>query len=174
MADWASIVAATGALGSFLAALFVFRSQKNRDQAAEVSRLHQMWWGEEMHEPRITTFRHVQEWEENGRNVTPIVKSYRESTSEFESEKLSIARVAFFFADLNAMIDEKLVNEKLAFRVFGDAQFFWFSHFLLAIANEHEIKGNTKKDDSNRVIRWVVEVRSLDERFKRIADTRRS
>lgn len=67
------------------------------------------------------------------------------------------------------MIDEKLISESLAFRMFGDAQFFWFSHFLLCIANEIELKGRTQRDTSNRIVRWVIEVRKLNDRFQKLA-----
>lgn len=170
MADWTNIVSAIGAAGSFLGALAIYSNQKQQNQSSEVARLHQMWWSEEMNAHRVAAFKCVTEWEANDKKVTPVIKSYRESSDNYSSEKKSIARVAFFFADLNAMIDEKLINEKLAFRIFGDAQFFWFSHFLLSIANEIELKGRTQRDASNRVVRWVNEVRNLDVRFSKLAE----
>ena len=169
MTDWISVIAASGALGSFLAALFIYWSQKRQNQSTEVARLHQMWWSNEIKGHRELAFKCVQEWNDNGKTVTPLIKSYRDNTTDYAEEKNSIAIVAFFFADLNAMLDEGLVNEKLAFRIFGDAQFFWFSSFLLSIGNELEIKGSTTRDNENRVVRWVTEIRELDKRFNQVA-----
>ncbi|MDW1665778.1 hypothetical protein R7F06_22590 [Vibrio sp. Vb2656] len=169
MADWTNIVSAIGAAGSFLGALAIYSNQRKQNQSSEVARLHQMWWSEEMHTHRSTAFKCITEWEANDKKITPIIKSYRDGTNSYSMEKKSIARVAFFFADLNAMIDQGIINEKLAFRIFGDAQFFWFSHFLSSIANEIELKGRTQRDNSNRVVRWVIEVRELDKRFSKIA-----
>lgn len=169
MLDWINIFSASGAFGSFLAALFIFWSQKTQNQSTEVARLHQMWWSDELKGHREVAFNCVQEWNDNGKNSTPLIKSFRDRSADFVEEKRSIARVAFFFADLNAMIDEGLVNRRLAFRIFGDAQFFWFSNFLLCIGNELEVKGITKQDSEKRVVRWVTEVRELDKRFNKIA-----
>jgi hypothetical protein len=169
-ADWIALVAALAAFGSFLAALGVYRSQKRMSQAAETARLHQMWWGDEFREIRTTVFSFVDEWEKNEKRITSIIKSYKETTSDFEQERRAVARVAFFFADLNAMIDAKLVDENFAYRIFGDAQFFWFSEFLLAIANEIELRRRSTAADDRRVVRWVKEVRELDQRFRRMSN----
>jgi len=169
-ADWIALVAALAAFGSFLAALGVYCSQKRMSQAAETARLHQMWWSDEFREIRTTVFSFVDEWEKNEKRITSIIKSYKETTSDFEQERRAVARIAFFFADLNAMIDAKLVDEDFAYRIFGDAQFFWFSEFLLAIANEIELRRRSTAADDRRVVRWVKEVRELDQRFRRMSN----
>ena len=127
-----------------------------------------MWWGDEFREIRGKVFSFVDQWENNEKRMTPIIKSYKETTSDFAQERRAIARIAFFFADLNAMIDAQLVDENFAYRLFGDAQFFWFSEFLLAIANEIEFRSTAA--DARRVVRWVKEVRELDQRFRRMSN----
>jgi hypothetical protein len=63
----------------------------------------------------------VDEWEKNEKRITPIIKTYKETPTDFEQERRAVARVAFFFADLNAMIDAKLIDEDFAYRILGDA-----------------------------------------------------
>jgi hypothetical protein len=108
----------------------------------------------------------VEEWEANRGEPTPIILSYRNQDSAFSGERVEIGRIAFFFADLNAMLDERLVDEKLAFRLFAEAQFDWFGPFLLAIANEIEARETSRASSSTtKIIRWVEEVRALHNRF---------
>jgi hypothetical protein len=162
------LISAIVALGSFLGAMSVYRSQRHMARAAEIARLHQMWWGDEFRETRNTVFGFVDEWEKNRKSVTPVIRSYQQQSAVFEPERRTIGRVAFFFADLNAMIDAGVVDEKFAYRIFGEAQFSWFSEFLLAVANEIEVRRASESPDSRRAVRWVKEVRELDRRFRRI------
>lgn len=96
MADWTNIVSAIAAAGSFLGALAIYRNQRLQNQSSEVARLHQMWWSEEMHSHRAAAFKCVTDWEANDKKITPVIKSYREGSDEYSTEKKSIARVAFF------------------------------------------------------------------------------
>lgn len=95
-ADRIALVAALAAFGSFLAALAVYRSQKRMSQAAETARLHQMWWSDEFREIRTTVVSFVDEWEKSEKRMTSIIKSYKETTSDFARERRAVARVASF------------------------------------------------------------------------------
>ena len=145
--------------------------KRRNSQTAEVGRLHELWWGEQFNDARGDVYAFVKEWEDNNRTITPIIESYRKQLPALESERRTVGRIAFFFADLNAMIDEGLVSERFAYRIFGEAQFFWFSAFLLAIANEIEIR--QRADATGKTVRWVEEVRALERRFRNVQRRRR-
>ena len=157
----ASVLFSAASLG---ATVVVYMAQRRATQAAEVARLHHLWWAEELEKARSLVFPLVEEWEGSGGTITPIIRSYHDHSQEYEGERRAIARIAFFFADLNAMIDKHLISSSFAFRIFGDSQFSWFSPFLLAVATEIE---SGSKPQSGRKVRWVGEVRALEQRFRR-------
>ncbi len=165
---WIALCSAAVAVTSFTCSIYIYFAQRRNSQTAEVGRLHELWWSEQFKDARRDVYAFVEEWEGNGRSITPIIESYREQLPALESERRTIGRIAFFFADLNAMIDEGLVSERFAYRIFGEAQFFWFSGFLLAIANEIEIRQRANADATGKTVRWVEEVRALERRFRNV------
>ena len=160
----AAVASGIGALGAFFAAFVLFWMQKRRDQAYQVVRLHDLWWSEKYRDARALTFKYVAEFEAAGGTITPIIKSYREGSGDLNEDKKQIALICFFFADLNALIDERIISERVSFRFFGSAHYFWFSSFLLAVANEIELHRQKEIFDK---IRWIPEVRELDARFSK-------
>lgn len=156
------------ALASLIGTVVMYAVQRRSSRIAEITRLHELWWGTELDGARKKIFPFIEEWNGGGGTITPIIRSYRGRSSEFEVERRMIGRIAFFFADLNAMIDAGLVHEGFAYRVFGEAQFFWFSPFLLAVANEVEPAHRAGSTSTGSVVRWIPEVRGLEQRFRRL------
>ena len=171
--NWEFAFAGGSAAGAILAALFscvIYRLQTRKSQSAEIMRLHELWWSDRYREPRAVVYALVKEFDANDQRHTPILRSYKCGDNEFIEEKRNVALIAFFFADLNAMIDEGLIRVSLAYRLFGAAQFSWFSDFLLAVGNEVELRITNEQitNDQKPEVRWISEVRDLETRFKRL------
>lgn len=139
-------------------------SSRRSEQVAEVLRFHERWWGPDFLPLRESVFEYMHKWEVQGSEM-PLIASYK-SRSGCEDERRNVGRLAYFFADLEAVIDEGLASERFAYRLFGESQFFWFSPFLLAVA-EAALEGARDDFDEQRW-RWIPGVKALNCRFERI------
>jgi len=162
-----ALVSAIVAICAVFVSIILFFLQRRREKTNAILSLHQLWWGERYDNARSMTFEFVEEFRKCDFKTTDLIKSYKLDDGKYRKEKRQVGLIAFFFADVNALIDLGLVSERAALRFFGPGQFAWFSKFLLAIANE--IEANRKLDDGQE-IRWICEVRALDRRFKKFTN----
>ena len=162
--DLVSIAGVVVALSSFFLAGLAFMTNQKMSKASEVMRLHELWWGSEYKTYREAVNGYVEDFNDNGQADTPLIMSYGSRNDEYKEEKRMIAFIAFFFADMNVMIDERIISKKLAFRIFGEAQFFWFRDFFLAVATRIDELHRSSPED--KVVRWTGDVRALNEKFQ--------
>ena len=100
-----SIISAIIATKSLLLNLLTLKFRRDLEKSAAIARLHEIWWSDEMKRTREEAINFVRDWENAGKNETPIIESYR-TNHGYERERLLIGRIAYFFSDLNAFIDE--------------------------------------------------------------------
>ena len=128
-----SIVSAAVAVISLLFNFITLKLRRDLEKRAEIARLHEMWWSEELKAAREEVIGFVLEWEKADKKETPILRSYR-TNEGYDRERKTIGRIAYFFSDLNAFIDEGLASERFAYRLFAQSQFYYFSEFLISAA----------------------------------------
>lgn len=162
-----SVISAAVAVISLLFNFLTLKFRRDLEKSAEIARLHQIWWSEEMRLTREEVIKFVNDWEKSDRQETPIIRSYR-TNEGYEAERHLIGRIAYFFSDLNAFIDEGLASESFAFRLFARSQFYYFSEFLLAVSSVLEERLRLEVSSLPRKPRWISEVRALDQKFQRI------
>jgi hypothetical protein len=175
LSDGIALCALVFSVASVAVTVFVYRAQTRASRAAGAMTLHHAWWSGELEQARSTVWPLVEEWDAGGGRPTAVICSYlAPSGSEaavYARERRAIARIAFFFADLNAMLDVGLVEPRFAYRLFGRAQFEWWAEFLLAIADVRD--ASSSSIPSARQVRWMQDVRALNDRFLKMrADER--
>ncbi|MEM9291309.1 MAG: hypothetical protein AAGD01_06495 [Acidobacteriota bacterium] len=162
-----AIVSAVVAILSFGFNAALYRARRRLESVSEVIRLHERWWSPEIKELRERVIKYVRGWETEEDHSLMILASYTDSNPRFESQRYEIGVLAYFFADLNAAIEEGVANERFAYRLFGKAQFFWFAPFLKVAAQHIEARPSTA-GHRGQSVRWVSEVRALERRFRTI------
>lgn len=162
-----SIVSAVIAAISLSINLLTLKFRRDLEKSAEIARLHEIWWSDEMKKIREEAIEFVRDWEEADKKESPIIASYR-TNEGYERERFLIGRIAYFFSDLNAFIDEGLASERFAYRLFAQSQFYYFSEFLLAASYVLEERVGTDSSSLPRRPRWISEIRELNQKFKRV------
>ena len=150
-----ALISAVVALLSLLVTWLVFRAQASTVRASEAIRLHEIWWSAELDQARRTAWQVIADWEAGGELSQEVLRSYRShgrgEATGYVDERVAISRIAFFFADLNAMLDAKLVPADLVSRLFGHAQFAWYQPFLMAVGSEVQSPaGSDRRSDGYR------------------------
>lgn len=123
------------AISAVVASWIIYRSQRSSDRRRVVAQLHADWWSESMAAMRTTVWTEAERWRVE-RDKSPAIRHYAHRAGVWPSggqENRAHARVLFFFADLEALIASKVADEHLAMRLFGVAQYGWFSDYFDAI-----------------------------------------
>ena len=163
MAFWVTLIASM-ITGGLAGALVRYVLDKRREQIAYTMKLHEQWWSEEFQRMRRAVFELVSDFSAAG---GPGEKSL-EFLAQFQHEGRfehpagpAFVRIVFFFSDLNACLDKKVVDKRLAYRLFGESQYFWFEPLIDAVRDK--VKRNPQ-------VRWAWEINSLSSKFTKIKE----
>lgn len=150
----------SGAFGGAATRLFL----DNRENKATVFALHEKWWGKEFAEHRDKIYRIIKNESLKSDFFSGINRIFKDDEIDHESWH-SFTRIAFFFSDLNAYIDSKLISEKLCLRMFGNSQYSWFRPFIKEVRNK--LVGN------NPDIRWIKETIAFEAKLDKFLAKKR-
>lgn len=146
----AETVSGLAVLVSLIAAgvtLGIFRAQQKAERRRYVAQLHLFYWSEDFKGLREQVYRCRDRWLSD-RTACPLIAYLRDGRRDksLEEDWARVARLLFFFADLDRFIDNKIVERDLALEMFGQAQYGWFKDFfadLRAVVEEaHGIREN--------------------------------
>lgn len=165
LANILSTIAIILSLVSIVVTWWIAQNQGNIERRRNTLNLHERFSGDEFDKIRWVVYDVVEDWRHGGQRGSAMVE-YFHNPDNVPSQQLptgaqEVIQLLYFFADLNTYIDAQLVDEKLAARLFAESQYFWFADFIEVLRNV------TLQRQSNRWIRWVVETKALEEKFRR-------
>jgi hypothetical protein len=147
--------------GGLAGAVVRYVLDARRERIEYTLRLHEEWWKPEFHQMRQAVFELVEDLQSvgGGERSTEFLRQVEQGALLKHPAGPAFARIVFFFADLNACLDKRVVDRRLAYRMFGESQFFWFEPLIIAVR---------EKVKDNQRVRWAWEVNSLSAKFSRI------
>jgi hypothetical protein len=170
-ADIIAIAAALIALAALISSYLIFRQQRRVERQSYVASLHATWWSEDLDTKRHIVWQELEKWRELG-NESPAIKHHAKSSGGWGisfPERRAHARVLFFFADLNRLIAHGLIDQDIAFEMFGVAQYDWFRDYFAALRQAIiDREPNTMKRP-----RWVGETEEFENRLDAWKERRR-
>ncbi len=156
-----------GGLGSVILTNYL----NNRKSKLEyVMELHKTWWNSDFQKARRNVY-------EVAKDITfKSSKDYTDETNYFlkcaSENKLNtyktgrqFIKIVFFFADLNACLDQGIVDKKLAYRLFGASQYEHFRPLIKRTREEIEKCYSSNLSPVDISIRWIKETKELDTIF---------
>lgn len=166
-----AVFAAVIALAALANSYLVYRRQRAIDRQRYTADLHESWWSDDFDTKRHIVWQELEKWEKC-RDQSPAIRYYSNAEGGWpieSPERKAHARVLFFFSDLNTLLDINLIDEEMAFRMFGIVQYDHFRDYFCAIRNAVK----QRQPITEKLPRWVEET----EHFQRRLDawkTRRS
>lgn len=163
IANAIATVAALIALVALITALATARAQRRTERQRYVAQLHETWWSDGLDTKRQIVWRERENWLAAGKD-SPAIRHYARQGGGWpvdSDENQAHARVLFFFADLNALLRHNLIDEDIAFEMFGVAQYDWFRDYFTAI--RAAISGRDPKPE--RESRFVAEMEEFERRL---------
>ena len=138
---------------------YVFDVRKSRYEYA--MKLHREWWSKEFSQMRHKVYNIVKDLDSinPGPDAKVFLDHAKKGTLLKHPEGHAFVQIVFFFSDINACLEKKLINAAFTYRLFGASQYFWFQPLISAV---RECLPN-KTDD----IRWKWETEKLEEKFER-------
>ena len=148
--------------GGLTAAIVRHRLDVRRSRYEYVIKLHREWWSPEFSQMRSKVYKIVEDL-----NTIGSGNEAKNFLSHVQKGKLlqhpagpAFAQIVFFFADMNACLEKKLLNADFTYRLFGRSQYSWFQPLIIAVRN--------CQPNAPKAIRWRWETEELEEKFERI------
>jgi hypothetical protein len=158
-----AVIATVIALASLLSSYVLFRYQRAVERRRYVAQLHETWWSEDLDTKRHIVWQELEKWQKLGPD-SPALRYYAKQGETWPidaPERRAHARVLFFFSDLNRLIAHRLIEEDIAFEMFGVAQYEWFREYIGAI--REAVKN--REPDPHKTPRWVAETEEFEQRL---------
>ena len=162
MSLWELIIAIiSGGIGG---AVVRYILEVRRTKYEYVIKLHREWWSPEFSQMRSEVYKIVKSFNSsNSRTEADIFLHHvEEGTLLQHPSGHSFVQIAFFFADINACLEKKLIDAGFTYRLFGASQYFWFQPLISAVRKRLP----NQTDD----IRWKWETEKLEEKFRRFRE----
>lgn len=156
--DIIATLAAAISLASLAGAFLIARAQAGTSRLRHTAELHQQWWSPELEAQRRKVWELVEEHRSEGMNCRGIRFYQGDKEAITEDHKDSLARVLFFFSDLNQLIELRIVDKEATIHMFGMAQYEWFRPFI------QDARSSLKERLSSDSLqpRWVEETEALE------------
>ncbi|MEO1632805.1 MAG: hypothetical protein AAFU38_18705 [Bacteroidota bacterium] len=129
------------------------RRSSRRDEhkrSMEAARLHQLFWSAPLDGDRQVVSSLLDD------DIEPLLESYTRNTSEWVRERRAVARIGYFFSDIDSLIEHDVVDSHLARKLLHDAHFLYFDRLFVPIAQR-----------AGSEVGWIDGVRSLRRRWIR-------
>ena len=133
-----------------------------RSRYEYVIKLHREWWSPEFSQMRSKVYKIVEDFDPTnpGMEAVNFLGHVQKGTILQHPAGPAFAQIVFFFADINACLEKKLLNADFAYRLFGESQYFWFQPLIKAVRD--------CLPNGTKVRRWKWETEELEEKFERI------
>ena len=147
--------------GGFAGAIVRYILDVRRSKYEYVMKLHREWWSEEFSQMRSKVYKIVKDFKgvDPGTEAKDFLSHVEKGTLLEHPAGHAFVQIVFFFADINACLEKKLLNASFTYRLFGASQYFWFQPLISAVR-----EGLPNQTDD---IRWVWETKELEEKFER-------
>lgn len=158
-----AFIAVLVALLALVASYFIFRQQQKIERGRYAAQLHEAWWSDDLDAKRHVVWVELEKWEKLG-SESPAIQYYSGGGGLWpvdSVERKAHARVLFFFSDLNRLIEHGLIEENIAFEMFGVAQYEWFRPYFVAI--RETVKARQPAPDKRP--RFVAETEAFEKRL---------
>ena len=156
------ILIITGGLGGAVARYLL---DVRRARYEYVIKLHRRWCSAEFRQIRSEVYKIVEDFnsiDSSTKEANTFLSYVENGTLLQHPSGHSFVQIVFFFADINACLEKKLLDAGFTYRLFGASQYFWFQPLISAV-REH-LPNQT--DD----IRWKWETEKLEEKFRRFRE----
>lgn len=160
MTFWETFFIATfsgGAAGAVIRYLLDTKKQ----QYENTLKLHETWWNSDFSKYRDEIFEIIKDLEgpEEARKLSSeFLRCVADGNATSHPAWNSFKRIVVFFADLNVWIEKGLIDRALAYRMFGEAQYYWFKPLI------DEVRPHV----GQRIgVRWMKDVSKLEEKFRK-------
>ena len=155
------IVFFSGGLGG---AIMRYILDVRRAKYEYVIKLHREWWSPEFCQMRSKVYKIVEDFNTrhsgSGTEANFFLSHIEKGNLLQHPAGRAFSQIMFFFADLNACLEMKLIDAKLTYRLFGKAQYSFFQPLIVAV---RKCRPNETRD-----IRWRWETKQLEEKFESI------
>lgn len=158
VATCAAVISLTAIATSYL----MFRYQRHIERRRFVADLHRTWMSADFDAKRHVVWRELEKWVEL-QQYSPAIKHFAKAANHWPMdsiERMAHAAVFFFFADLNTLLRHRLIDEDLAFEMFGPAQYEHFREYIAAI----RVVIKERQPDASKWPRWLSETEDFDRR----------
>ena len=152
------IVIISGGLGG---AVVRYTLEVRRAKYEYVIRLHREWWSAEFSEMRSEVYKIVEDFNsiDSGTEAKIFLSHVEKGTLLQHPSGRAFVQIAFFFADISACLEKKLLDAAFTYRLFGESQYFWFQPLISAVRK--------RLPNQTDAIRWKWETEELEKRFER-------
>lgn len=151
-------------------------NQRRLEQAINALKFHDKWWSEDYTSAREKVYNLVLDRKNGKGKRSQAFLDYQanmgstQKDSEYISEALkddvkAFTKVVFFFSDLYIYIKQELINEQLAYELFGDSQYAWFEEFIKEVRDIREKSSNYDSQNSIKKVRWIEDTKKLEKIF---------
>ena len=150
--------------GGFAGAIVRYILDVRRSKYEYVMKLHREWWSEEFSQMRREVYKIAKDFKGDtpGTEAKNFLSHVAEGTHLEHPAGPAFFQIVFFFADINACLEKKLLNASFTYRLFGASQYFWFQRL---IGEVRECQPNQTDD-----IRWRWETEALEKKFGRFRE----
>jgi hypothetical protein len=160
-ADFIGIGAAFISAVSVGLAYYIYWGQQRTERRRYTAQLHDFYWSEDFKRIRESVYASRARWKTKSANEQDAILVYLSTHKEDDApppEWSAIARLIFFFSDLDRYIDKEIVDKELSLEMFGNAQYEWFRDYIgairLVVEQSHGKSGNPPS--------WIARTKSLE------------
>lgn len=151
------------ALASAIITVVIWNHQALLARRRYTADLHSQWWNRDFEEDRAIVWQQLKLWEKERDNAPGIVH-YKNPDFGWpigSPERRAHGRILFFFADLNTLLERKLIDKGLTLEFFGEAQYEWFRDYFDAIRS-----ARVQRDDQLKP-RWIEGTLDFEKKLDR-------
>ena len=147
----------SGGIGGGLVRYILDTRKAKREYAIK---LHREWWSAKFSQRRSEVYKIVEDLHPtggHGPDAEAFLRHVKDRTVLQHPSGRSFFQIAFFFADINACLDKKLLDADFTYRLFGASQYYWFQPLI------EEVRKNLPNQTDD--IRWKWETKELEKKF---------
>ncbi len=141
---------------------WTFFQQRRMSGRAQATRLHEVWWSDDMVAVRDRVYSLCRDQAHGGPAAAALVSYYVRPLEEPEPPgRAAFAKLVGFFDNLEACISSGLVDERLAWRLFCEAHYLDYQPLVAAVRDAICSHRGCKLPP------WLEMTRELEARFSR-------
>jgi hypothetical protein len=151
-------------LMTFSLSFWTFRTTTMAARVAQTQRMHELWWSEDMTRARNEVFALCRQMALGSGEVQAMIDYYVDPIQKPEPPcRASFLKLMSFFCNLEICIESKLVEPKLATKLFGQAHFIDYLPLIVFVRN-----GIQQAHKDRPASPWLQLTLDLERRFSKI------